>query len=89
MISTAFILGLISVLGFIFIFEKTSLRFKKFVVRHQIVFDIIVTVGLMVIFGGTGMGLFSAAFAGIFFSIYLKIKEYIYNSEEKTTHDKS
>jgi hypothetical protein len=65
---TTILLGAVVAVGTIIIAHKTGIRK---VAGHETTSDVVLTVGLGVLFAGTYSGLLTAAIAGIIISLYL------------------
>lgn len=75
MLTTSFLLGSLSVLGFYLIFRKMSPRTRGFFTKRPVMTDLITAIVTYVIFAGSVTGLLAAAFAGIIVSVMLAARK--------------
>lgn len=75
MIVTGFALAVLTVGGMYLIYAKLPSRVKRFLQKHSLFTDLLACVLTYMLFGGTLIALFAAAFAGILVSIMLALME--------------
>lgn len=73
MLTTGFALAVLTSAGFYFIYTKLPGWAKKWVVKHALITDVVACVFTYLLFGGTIVSLFAAAFVGIIVSLMLAI----------------
>ena len=71
------VLGGLSALGFIIIILKMKRSWLRELLKYDIAFDIMITIGFMIFMAGTFTGAMVAVLSGIFISIILLITKWI------------
>lgn len=75
MLTTGFMLGCLTVGGFYLIYRKFPHRLKRYLCERPLLSDLVAAIFTYILFSGTIIGLFAAAFAGIIVSILLAIRK--------------
>jgi len=73
MITTGFCLATLTGLGFWFIFHKLPRRIRRFLQKHILLTDIGACILTYMLFGGTIVALFAAAWMGLIVSVILSL----------------
>ena len=73
MITTSLALALLTGTGFYLLYSKLPRRIRKFMQRHVLLTDTVACLLTYVLFGGTLIALFAAAWLGVIVSILLAI----------------
>lgn len=73
MITTGFTLAILTATGFYFIYRKLPRRIRRFMNKHILFTDAITCLMTYMLFGGTLVALFAAAWMGVMVSIMLAL----------------
>lgn len=73
MITTGLTLALLTGCGFLFLYHKFPKRIRMFMQRHVLFTDTVVCLLTYILFGGTLVALFAAAWLGIIVSLILAL----------------
>ena len=73
MLTTGFSLAILTSAGFLLIYHKLPASIRGFVQRHVLLTDISACILTYMLFGGTIVALFAAAFTGLFVSFILAL----------------
>jgi hypothetical protein len=73
MITTGFTLATVTIIGFWLVFRKLPARLRRFLQKRVLFTDISACILTYILFGGTLVALFAAAWMGIFVSILLAL----------------
>lgn len=71
MLTTGLTLAVLTAVGFYAVYRKLPARMRKFMVKHALITDAVACTLTYMLFGGTIIGLFAAAFCGIIVSLTL------------------
>ena len=71
MMTTGFSLAVITATGFYMVYRKLPTSIREFMQRHVLLTDVVACLLTYMLFGGTLVALFAAAFMGLFTSVLL------------------